>query len=119
MPEIPPEILHAAGMLDDEDENIGVNLLAYLVSRADELGDLPAQLQETSDPVVRRRIHQLQVALAMRQRRREFHSGIFSNECALIDGLEKLHLLWFDRDNAWELHESVREFCREFRNPRR
>jgi len=44
---IPPDILHIASMLDDEDENVGVNLLAQLMDRADELGDLPAQLQES------------------------------------------------------------------------
>ena len=66
---IPPDILRIASMLDDEDENVGVNLLAQLMERADELGDLPAVLQESRDPVVRRRAHQLQSALTMRRRR--------------------------------------------------
>ena len=67
---IPPDILRSASMLDDADENVGVNLLAQLLERADELEDLPAVLQESADPVVRRRAHQLQSALTMRRRRR-------------------------------------------------
>ncbi len=112
---ISPDILHIASMLDDADENVGVNLLAQLVNRADELGDLPALLQESPDPVVRRRAHQLQSALAMRRRRDRFYARLHSREQDMISALEELHLLWFDRDNALELHEAVEDFCRDFR----
>ena len=112
---IPPDILHIASMLDDEDENVGVNLLAQLMDRADELGDLPAQLQESRDPVVRRRAHQLQSALAMRRRRRSLCARMRSAAPDLLAGLEELHLLWFDRDPASELHSATAEFRDDLR----
>lgn len=108
------DIVRIASMLDDEDENVGVNLLAQLIARADELGDLPGILQESSDPVVRRRAHQLQSALNMRRRREDFHRRIFSASPELIPGLEELHLLWFDRDSAAGLREMVDGFCKDF-----
>ena len=113
---IPPDILQIASMLDDPDENVGVNLLAQLLCRADELGDLPGHLHESGDPVVRRRAHQLQAALTMRNRRNRFHNRLFSPEPALVRGLEELHLLWYDRDSQTELHEMVSGFVADFRN---
>lgn len=113
---ISPDLLYIASMLDDADENVGVNLLAQLVNRADELGELPALLQESSDPVVRRRAHQLQSALAMRKRRDSFYARINSDAPDALRALEELHLLWFDRDNALELHSATADFCEEFRN---
>ncbi len=111
---ISPDILHIASMLDDADENVGVNLLAQLVNRAEELGDLPAVLQESPDPVVRRRAHQLQSALAMRKRRDIFHARLFAAEPDVVSALQELHLLWFDRDSTVELRAAVDDFCREF-----
>ena len=112
---IPPDILRIASMLDDEDENVGVNLLAQLMERADELGDLPAVLQESRDPVVRRRAHQLQSALTMRRRRQSLCARLRSDKPDLLAGLEELHLLWYDRDSAAEIHSLVREFVSDFR----
>ena len=112
------DILHLASMLDDRDENVGVNILAQLLDRADELGDLPALLQESPDPVLRRRAHQLQSALTMRRRRQEFHARISSPDPELLPGLEELHLLWFDRDSQTELHETVAAFISEFHHDR-
>ena len=102
-------------MLDDPDENIGVNLLAQLLCRADELGDLPGFLQEAPDPVVRRRGHQLQAALTMRARRIRFHERINSPAPELPAGLIELHLLWYDRDSQTEIADIVAGFVRDFR----
>ena len=113
---IPPDILYIASMLDDRDENVGVNLLAQLLNRADELGELPALLQESTDPVVRRRAHQLQSALTMRQRRLDFHAELGKETPDLLTGLALLHLLWFDRDAQTELFDTVNSFVDEFRS---
>ena len=109
------DIFNLASMLDDRDENVGVNILAQLLCRADELGDLPALLQESADPLVRRRAHQLQSALTMRRRRQDLHARLSSFAPELLPGLEELHLLWFDRDSRTELHETVSAFADEFR----
>ena len=112
------DLLQLASMLDDRDENVGVNILAQLLDRADELGDLPALLQESADPVVRRRAHQLQSALTMRRRRQDFHARLSAPAPELLPGLEELHMLWFDRDSQTELHETVNAFISEFRRTR-
>ena len=59
-------------LLDDEDETVAVNAMAELLNREAELGDALAVLQESDHPLVRRRSHQLQAAITLRRRRREF-----------------------------------------------
>ena len=107
-----PEIINFSGMLDDPDDRIGVNLLAQLLLREDELGELPAVLQESSDPVVRRRAHWLQHALNMRQRRRRVMESLKTplHEEDVIRVLIDLHLLWFDKDSPDEIREETEEF---------
>lgn len=109
--QIPAEILQLAAMLDDPDNNAGINLLAQLLARESELGELPALLQEDPNPLVRRRAHMLQNAIAMRQRRRVFYemiSGI--REVNVFEALILLHLLWFDRDQPEEIGREVQKF---------
>ena len=74
----PPEIMQLAAMLDDRDEEVAVNIMAQLLAHEDELGELPALLQENPDPLVRRRAHLLQNAIAMRYRRRGFFAALKS-----------------------------------------
>ena len=64
------DIRRLASLLDDPDENVAVSAIAELLNREDELGDLPAELQESADPLMRRRVHQLETALTMIRRRR-------------------------------------------------
>ena len=66
----PIDIRRLASLLDDPDESVAVSAMAELLNREYELGDLPAELQESSNPLMRRRAHQLQSALTMIQRRR-------------------------------------------------
>lgn len=107
-----PRINALATMLDDPDDRIGVNLLAQLLLREDELGELPALLQESSDPVVRRRAHWLQHALNMRQRRRRIWEMMNFAPAGVetIQILLDLHLLWFDKDTPSEIEDEVKKF---------
>lgn len=108
----PCRISSLTAMLDDPDDRIGVNLLAQLLLREEELGDLPAQLQESTNPVVRRRAHWLQHALNMRQRRRRiWHMMNFDPAgVEVIQILLDLHLLWFDKDTPSEIDDEVKRF---------
>ena len=63
----PDDLEKLAELLDDENEDVAINVIATLLERQDELGDLPARLQEHSDPLVRRRAHQLQAAMTFRR----------------------------------------------------
>ena len=61
------------GMLDDPDENSAVSVMGELLrSNSDELLPLLGDLQESNDPLMRKRIHELQSIIALRNRRRRF-----------------------------------------------
>lgn len=107
------ELRRLASLLDDEDEAVAVNAMAELLLNEDRLGTLPAELQESSDPLVRRRAHQLQVALTMRRRRRDFARMLQDPDVDFDIGLVELHLLWFDNDSRPELLETLADFLRK------
>ena len=75
----PDDLEKLATLLDDENEDVAVNVIAAMLERQDELGDLPARLQEHPDELVRRRAHQLQAAITFRNWRREFF-GLLNQE---------------------------------------
>ena len=113
MMKVETDLGYLASLLDDEDEAVAVNAMAELLIREDELGTLPAELQESADPLIRRRAHQLQVALTMRRRRREFARLIQSERADFGVGLVELHLLWFDNDSRPELMETLADFLKK------
>ena len=59
-------------LLDDEDESVAVTAMAELLDHEEELGDAPGLMQEIGSPLARKRIHQLQAAITIRRRRRNF-----------------------------------------------
>ena len=104
------DIEKLSSLLDDEDDDVAVNVLALLLEREDELGDLPGRLQESDDPLIRKRAHQLQAALTFRKRRREFFQLISQERPDFVSGLIALHLLWFDRDSRTRLERELLNF---------
>lgn len=102
-------------LLDDEDEHVAVNAMAEILSREDELGEALAVLQEGDDPLLRRRAHQLQAAITLRRRRREFSLKLEAQKVDLIDGLIDVHLQWYDNDSRPELVRMWEEFRAEAR----
>ena len=105
-----PEILHLLSLLDDEDESIAVDAMAELLLREDELGDALAELQESPNPLFRRRGHQLQAAITLRRRRREFIRKLRAPRVDLIDSLIDVHLQWYDNDSRPELETLWNKF---------
>lgn len=104
-------LLQLASLLDDRDETVAVNVMAQLLAREEDLGDLPGLLQESADPLVRRRAHLLQNAITMRARRRKLNFLIASGEHdRIFEALVYLHLLWYDRDQAGEIQKEVDDF---------
>ena len=105
-----PEIGYLLSLLDDEDESIAVDAMAELLQREDELGDALAELQESPNPLFRRRGHQLQAAITLRRRRREFIRKLRAPRVNLIDGLIDVHLQWYDNDSRPELESLWNDF---------
>ena len=109
------ELEKLARLLDDDDDDVAINVIAALLEREDELGDLPARLQESPDPLTRKRAHQLQAAMLFRQRRRKFAAGLQQKHPDFISGLVDLHLLWFDRDSQPAIEEELHKFISDIR----
>ncbi|MBQ9500691.1 MAG: hypothetical protein IJU70_00895 [Lentisphaeria bacterium] len=111
MSEENPELLRIASLLDDPDENTALNAMAELLAREDELGSVPGLLHESKDPLMRRRVHQLEAALLLRRRRKYFLSRLCSPGVDFLDLLVDVHLQWFDNDSRPEIEASVAAFC--------
>ena len=109
----PIDIRRLASLLDDPDESVAVSAMAELLNREYELGDLPAELQESSNPLMRRRAHQLQSALTMIQRRRYLAELLRSDDVNFLDALIQIHLQWYDNDSEASLHKKIKFFCQE------
>ena len=109
----PIDIKRLASLLDDPDEAVAISAMAELINREPELGDLPAVLQEDTNPLMRRRVHQLQSALTMIRRRRYLAEVLRQDEINFAAALVQIHLQWFDRDSEVSLTRKINEFCKE------
>lgn len=101
---------HLLAMLDDPDENIAVSVMAELLKHGSELQPLLCEMQESEDPLLRKRIHELQSITLLRERRKKFLEKLQSDEFDVVEGLIELHLLWFDRDTPDMLWDMIRTF---------
>lgn len=110
-----PSLESLISLLDDEDETVAVNVMAELLNRESELGELLAELQEGDNPLARRRAHQLQAAITLRRRRRAFAAKLDAPKVDLIDGLIDVHLQWFDNDSRPGLVQLWSDFKLEAR----
>jgi hypothetical protein len=108
------EINALLSLLDDEDENIALNAMARLLELESFLGDKLGQLQESDNPLLRKRGHQLQVAITLRARRKLFFKEIQSNNFDFIVLLLNFHLLWFDNDSEPKLFDEFAKFESSF-----
>lgn len=111
-----PDIRSLLSLLDDEDESIAVEAMANLLERGDELGDELAALQDSADPLLRRRVHELQSALIMRRRRSEFSRRLGVKEPDVCALLVELHLQWFDSDSMPDIRERLDAFLADGRS---
>lgn len=102
-----------ASLLDDPDDQIAVKAISELLKYEDSLGDLPAVWQESADPLLRKRAHQLQSALVMRRRRKDFYQKLNSGKFDFFDALLDIHLMWFDNDPKAEIMREVDKFRAE------
>ena len=97
-------------LLDDPSESVGTGALAELLRYGDAVLPLLGEYQESGNPVLRKRIHQLQSILTVRARRRNFLERLRSRRIDLAEGLIDVHLLWFDNDSRPALEELFQSF---------
>lgn len=95
-------------LLDDSNIEIVHEAMAELLKHEAEINEYLAKHQESTNPELRKRIHQLQAIMIMRRRRENFAELLKSKDLNLIDGLIAVHLQWYDNDsehflnNLWE-----------------
>lgn len=85
-------------LLDDEDESSAAAVMAELLRHESALGAILRESQESDNPRIRRRIHQLQTALQTRQVRRTLFDRLEGGNPDLLEGLLGLHYQWLDND---------------------
>ena len=105
-------------LLDDPDESIAVRVMTELLEYEPELLDLLGDMQESADPVLRKRIQQLESILLLRRRRKDFLQYLNGENPDILQGLTELHLLWFDRDTPEMLMENLQIFLSASANSR-
>lgn len=86
-------------LLDDSNIEVVQGAMRELLKHQDEIAEYLAHHQESSDPKMRRRIHQLQAIIMIRQRRAGFAKLLKSPGLRLLDGLVAVHLQWYDNDS--------------------
>ena len=110
-----PDIRSLLSLLDDEDESVALDAMAELLYRGDEVFPYLAELQDASDPLLRRRVHQLESALTVRRRRSGFSRLLAMPRPDVRRVLVELHLQWFDNDPAPEMESRLDEFLADGR----
>lgn len=105
---------------DDSEQNVCHAMAALLKSDEASLDRCLCALQESENPRLRRRVHQLESAIRARRQRTQLGTRLKRSAIGLYDGVVQLHLLWFDNDlvehvqNQWdELCHKFRSFCRQ------
>ena len=110
-----PDIRSLLSLLDDEDEAVALDAMAELLYRGDEVFPYLAELQDATDPLLRRRVHQLEAGLTSRRRRSEFSRLLAMPRPDVRRVLVELHLQWFDNDPAPEMESRLDEFLADGR----
>ena len=105
---------HLLKLLDDDNEQAASLAMAELIQHDDpRLERILRSLQETPDPKLRRRIHQMQSAIIKRRNRRTMADSLRKGEYSLLEGIIRLHLLWFDNDTRPEVLQQWQDFLQE------
>ena len=91
-------------LLDEPNQQAASLIMAELLEHENDVEEYLAGLQESNDPVIRRRVHQLESILHLRQRRREFARKLRDKSVDMLDGLVEVHLQWYDNDSPEMLY---------------
>lgn len=97
-------------LLDDSNIEVVQGAMAELLKHENEIDEYLAEHQESSDPKLRKRIHQLQAIIIMRRRRENFAKLLASDNLNMVDGLIAVHLQWYDNDSERLLLELWERF---------
>ncbi|OGV33203.1 MAG: hypothetical protein A2020_11245 [Lentisphaerae bacterium GWF2_45_14] len=86
-------------LLDDDNQQSASLVIAELLKREPEIDSILQGLQETENPKIRKRVHQIQSILTTRRRRRNLSRNLAIKNTELINGFVQLHMQWYDNDS--------------------
>jgi len=99
MPKNSKDLQTLLRLLDEPNQQAASLILAELLDHEDEVEAYLAELQESDNPLIRRRIHQLESIMHLRQRRRDFAERLRNKSIGMYEGLVETHLQWYDNDS--------------------
>jgi len=91
-------------LLDEPNQQAASLIMAELLEHEEEVEEYLSELQESQDTLIRRRVHQLQSIMHLRQRRREFARRLQDKSIGMLEGLIEVHLQWYDNDSPEMLY---------------
>ena len=80
-------------LLLDDDHKIAIQAMEKLLEYNHDLDDFIKENQDTNNPRIRRRIHQMGSILNRRRRKDDFLESVATGGCSLLDGMIQLSLL--------------------------
>ena len=97
-------------LLEDEDRHVSTLAMEQLLTLDGDVGRLIAELQESDNPVLRGRIHQLGSILRLRRSRQRFIDSVRDSGTDLWDGILEINYQFNPRMNRREVSELIDEF---------
>lgn len=97
-------------LLDDESQQSASFAMAELLGYEEELESILCELQESDNPRIRCRVHQLESILNIRKRRKKLSEHITQPNADLFKGLVELHVQWYDNDSRANIAPFWRAF---------
>lgn len=102
-------------LLEDENQVIASGAMNELLKYGKASSVLARKYQENSNPILRKRIHQLQAVAKTRKSRDILSRRLNNTYSGLWNGLLEIHMLWFDKDAKENINELFLEFLGDFK----
>lgn len=108
------KIFSLLSLLDDENESTASFAIRELLAEGKKADQALSEHQESANPLVRKRIHQIQ-AINLFKKSRDILSRRFTNKHSGIwNGILEIHMSWFDKDIKENLNALFYELLKEF-----
>jgi hypothetical protein len=98
-------------LLEDDNNDVAIAAMKELLTLDEKcLLSIMRELQESSDAKLRKRVHQLQSIIKIRDNRAMLSIRLKSDNASLEKGMPEIHLLWYDRDSKEFLKTQFQDF---------
>ncbi len=100
-------------LLEDDDKQVSTLAMEQLLTLDQGLDEIVADLQESQNPILRNRIHQLGNILSIRRSRGKFIDDVKRSMLNLWDGVVKINFQYNVKMNIFEVENMMSELKRE------